>query len=212
MAASEPMPPASRHHGPTSPDRDVAWNVALVTVTGAVVAGLLVLGARTGRPNWPVYLVVVVVGAGLAVAAQARHPLSRTTRVGLALFAVGHVAGGMLPVGDGVLYETWLVEPIVRYDNLQHAWGFGMVGRGTWEVLRPRLGPAGDDPAVVAIVVALAATAVGSLNEVVEWIMTLTIAGTDVGGYDNTARDLVANLAGGILVGWWTAHAVRSRD
>ena len=177
----------------------------LVGLSSLAIVGLLGLGAVTGRPNWPVYLAVVVIGLAGVVFVHRRHPLSRFTRVGLAVFAVGHVAGGMVPVGDGVLYAAWLVEPIVRYDNIQHAWGFGILGRATWEVLRPRLGTAATDPLVTWWIIVLAAAAWGSWNEVVEWVMTLTIAGTDVGGYDNTARDLLANLVGGLVMASWTA-------
>lgn len=181
-------------------------DLVIVTTALVVIAGLLVLGATTGRPNWPVYLGVVVVGLLGVVVLDHRHPLSLATRIGLAVFAVGHVAGGMVPVGDGVLYAAWIVEPIIRYDNLQHAVGFGFVGRATWEVLRPRLGPTGDDPVVTWWVIVLAAGAFGALNEIIEWVMTLTIPGTDVGGYDNTARDLVANLVGGLAMATWTAR------
>nr|WP_274387414.1 DUF2238 domain-containing protein [Salsipaludibacter albus] len=142
----------------------------------------------------------------VVVAVHRRHPLSLATRIGLAVFAVGHVAGGMVPVGDGVLYAVWIVEPIVRYDNIQHAVGFGFVGRATWEVLRPRLGPAGDDPVVTVWLVLLAGCAFGAFNEIIEWVMTLTIPDTDVGGYDNTARDLVANLVGATTVAIWTSR------
>lgn len=33
---------------------------------------------------------------------------------------------------------------------------------------------------------------------------------TNVGGYDNTARDLVANLVGGIAIGSWTLVELRA--
>jgi hypothetical protein len=116
----------------------------------------------------------------------------------------------MLPVGDGILYQWWVVDGVLRYDNLQHAWGFGFVGLATWEVLRHRLAPRdGDVGLVAAWVVVLAATGFGAINEVLEYVLTLTLAATNVGGYDNTARDLVANLAGGLAVGTWTARRLR---
>ncbi|HKJ54607.1 MAG TPA: DUF2238 domain-containing protein [Nitriliruptoraceae bacterium] len=178
----------------------------LIAVTGAIVTALLSIGAADGLPNWPVYLGVVLIGLAAVVWIDRRHPLSWFTKVGLAVFAVGHVAGGMVPVGDGVLYAAWIVEPVVRYDNVQHAIGFGVVGRTAWEVLRPRLGPAGDDPTLNWWIILLAACALGAFNEIIEWIMTLLIPGTDVGGYDNTARDLVANLVGGLVMATWTSR------
>lgn len=202
MDGQDDIDPHSRAHDAAESTVDVA----LVAVTLLVVGALLVLGARTGRPNWLIYLIVVLVGLVLALAVHRRHPLSLATRIGLAVFAVGHVAGGMVSVGDDVLYATWLVEPLVRYDNIQHALGFGFLGRATWEVLRPRLDGAGPDVVVTWWVVVLGAAAWGAVNEIIEWVLTLTVPGTDVGGYDNTARDLVANLVGGIGMATWTAR------
>ncbi|HEX2028758.1 MAG TPA: DUF2238 domain-containing protein, partial [Nitriliruptorales bacterium] len=185
-------------------------NLGLLTLTAIGTTAGIGLGIATGRQNWPVYLWVIVVGVVLAVWLHIRYRFSRATRVGLTIFALAHVAGGMVPVADGVLYRQWLVEPLVRYDNLQHAWGFGFAGRAVWEMLRGRLGAAARDPLVTWWLVVLAAAAVGAVNEVVEWVLTLTIPGTDVGGYDNTARDLVADLVGGAAVGSWTARASRT--
>jgi hypothetical protein len=58
-------------------------------------------------------------------------------------------------------------------------------------------------------VIVLAAAAFGAVNEIVEYVLTLTLADTNVGGYDNTARDLVANLVGGLVVSGWTVRRIR---
>lgn len=184
-----------------SPARDALRDGLLpLAVTATGTAAGVAVGMARGAANWPVYLAVIVLGAAVATAVHLHAHLSRSTLWGLVVFALGHVAGGMVPIGDEVLYQQWLVEPVLRYDNVQHAWGFGFVGRATWEVLRRRLGPAAADPIVGGTVIVLGAIALGAVNEIVEWIMTLTIPGTDVGGYDNTARDLVANLVGGLFV------------
>lgn len=186
--------------------RELRSNLGLLTLTAMGTAAGIGLGVATGRSNWPVYLCVIVVGVVVAVWLHVRYHFTTATRVGLAIFALAHVAGGMVPVADGVLYQQWLVQPSVRYDNVQHAWGFGFAGRAVWEVMRGRLGAAAHDPSVTWSLVVLAAGAVGAVNEIVEWVLTLTIPGTDVGGYDNTVRDLVADLLGGVAVGSWTAR------
>ena len=176
-------------------------------------AGLLALGIATDQANWQVYLVVLVLGAAAVAVLHLRAGLSRLTIWGLLLFGLGHLAGGMVPAGSGTLYQLWLVQDLVRYDNLQHAVGFGFVGRTTWEVLGRRLAPAPSDrPAVAWWVVVLGAGAFGAANEIVEYVLTLTLESTNVGGYDNTARDLVANLVGGVVVGGATAAGLRRRD
>jgi hypothetical protein len=50
------------------------------------------------------------------------------------VFKVTHLARSTAPVADGVLYQQWwLIDGLLRYDNLQHAWEFGVVGLATWE-------------------------------------------------------------------------------
>ncbi len=52
-----------------------------------------------------------------------------------------------------------------------------------------------------AIVVSLLGQGVGAFNEVVEFWSTHLLAATNVGGYENTGRDLVANLLGSAVAG-----------
>ena len=138
-------------------------------------AGLLALGIATDQANWQVYLVVLVLGAAAGAVLHRRAGLSRLTIWGLLLFGLGHLAGGMVPAGSGTLYQLWLVQDLVRYDNLQHAVGFGFVGRTTWEVLGRRLSPApADRPVVAWWVVVLGAGAFGAANEIVEYVPVTT--------------------------------------
>jgi hypothetical protein len=178
-----------------------------VLVVGTVV--LLTLGIATGQDNWAVYAVVVLGGAAVVTRLHVRVGLSTPTIWGLVVFALGHLAGGMVPVGDGVLYQLWLVEGVLRYDNLQHAVGFGFVGRAIWETLQHRLAPAERDrPGIALWIVVLGAAAAGAVNEIAEYLLTLVLPEHQVGGYDNTARDLIANLVGGLAVGWWTRRRI----
>ena len=185
-------------------------HAAPITVAALSTLALLALGIATGQLNWPINASAMVLGGAGVWVLDRRVGLSRSTMWGLMVFGVSHLAGGMIPVGDGTLYQWWLIEGVVRYDNLQHAWGFGFAGRATWEALRHRLSPRPDDvPGIAFTVVAFGAATIGACNEILEYVLTLTLADTNVGGYDNTVRDLVANLVGGMLVGGWTRHTLR---
>ena len=200
---SSPLPDGRRREATTG----AVGPLAVAVMASAV---LLTAGITTGQLNWPVYATAMVLGGGIVAALHVRVGLSRLALWGLVVFGISHLAGGMVPVGDGTLYQWWPVDGVVRYDNLQHAWGFGFVGLATWEVLRPRLAPRAEDAGWVAgWVVVLGASAFGAANEILEYLLTLTLTQTNVGGYDNTARDLVANLLGGVAVGVWTARRVR---
>jgi hypothetical protein len=192
---------------PGSALREQLGPVAVLAVGTAV---LLTLGMATGQANWPVYAAVVLGGAAVVARLHVRVGLSTPTVWGLVAFALGHLAGGMVPVGDGVLYQLWLVDGVVRYDNLQHAVGFGFVGRAIWETLQHRLAPPEHDrPGIALWIVVLGAAAAGAVNEIVEYLLTLVLPEHQVGGYDNTARDLIADLLGGLAVGWWTRRRIR---
>ena len=65
----------------------------------------------------------------------------------------------------------------------------------------------------VAVVVRLFGTGVGAMNEVAEFAATHLLDATNVGGYENTGRDLAANLLGssgaGVLVSRREARAAQ---
>ena len=183
---------------------------APLSVAAIGIAAGLALGVATAAPGLPVYATVLLLGAAVATALHLRVGLTDLAIWGLVIFALGHVAGGMIPVGDGVLYGQWLVGRTVRYDNVQHAWGFGIAGRVVWEALRPRLSGATRPHLVAAVIVLLGGMGLGAVNEVVEYILTKTLPATNVGGYENTARDLIANFVGAAIAAALTARSART--
>ena len=114
----------------------------------------------------------------------------------------------MVPVGGGVLYQQWLVGRVIRFDNVQHAWGFGFAGRAVWESLRPQLAGAPAPRLAAASMIVLGGVGLGAGNEIIEYLLTKLLPETNVGGYENTARDLVANLVGAVLAAGLTARAL----
>lgn len=62
---------------------------------------------------------------------------------GLSLWSVMHMAGGGIPVGDGVLYGVTLISlvgapyHVFKYDQLVHMIGFGVATLAMYHVLRP---------------------------------------------------------------------------
>jgi hypothetical protein len=130
---------------------------------------------------------------------------------GLSLWGLAHMAGGLTPVpaswpikGDAfVLYNWWIVPGMLKYDQLVHAYGFGLVTWICWQSLRAALASRGVTvkPTFGLLTLCVAAgMGFGAANEVVEFIATLILPGTNVGGYENTGWDLVANLVGCLVV------------
>lgn len=158
------------------------------------------------RRNYEFLLYVAVIAFFLVVIVltndRVRYPLSILW--GLAVWAILHMCGGGIRVGDGVLYGVILIPlsntiPIFRYDQFVHIVGFGVATLLMHHLLRPLLRPDLRQWTTLSIVVVMAGLGVGALNEIIEFIATVLVPETGVGGYENTALDLVADLVGALL-------------
>lgn len=178
----------------------------------AVVAGYIVAwsvygivaGSRLAAP----YVIIVTVVALAIAAADAKVHFSLLVLVGLALWGFGHLAGGLVALtgpGDRILYNAVFLR-WGHFDNVVHAVGFGTAGIAVWEATRSWLPAEPGHPLGTAIGVCLLGQGVGAFNEVVEFGASHLLAATNVGDYENTGRDLVANLIGTAIAGWWVSR------
>jgi uncharacterized membrane protein YjdF len=182
----------------------------LLVVAATATGGFGVFGVATGAGQTVTYLVTIVLLGVLVVRLDRTVRFSDLVAIGLTGWAVAHLAGGIIGIeGDRVLYNA-VLAPRLRYDNVVHFCGFGVAGIATWEVLAGRL-MRRDPPALAAgIVVWLFGMGIGALNEVVEFAIALNVEDSNVGGYLNTGRDLVANMLGAAVAGMVVARRVRS--
>jgi hypothetical protein len=187
-----------------------------------LVAAVAVAIAR-GNSEFIFYIAVMVVLMASVLVAHRRIGFSPYVLWGLSIWGLLHMAGGLVPVPEGwpingdkrVLYSLWIVEGKLKYDHIVHAYGFGVTTLMCWEGLRigiaERLGS--KDHSIVkptwgtVLLCAAAAMGFGALNEVVEFVATLMMPDTNVGGYVNTGWDLVSNMVGAVMV----AIAIRVR-
>ncbi len=126
---------------------------------------------------------------------------------GLSIWGLSHMAGGLMTIPDSwpingethVLYNWWIIPGRLKYDQIVHAYGFGLVTWICWLSLKGAFSSRGIElkPTFGLLVLCAAGgMGFGAMNEVVEFIATLAIPGTNVGGYINTGWDLISNLAG----------------
>jgi len=181
-------------------------------VVSAVVTTYIVAwatyGLVAGSRNAASYVVIVTATALAIAAADARVHFSLLVLTGLAIWGFGHLAGGLVALdgpGDRILYNAVFLR-WGHFDNVVHAIGFGTAGIAIWEATRSWLPAEPGHRLGTAIVVSLLGQGVGAFNEVVEFWSTHLLAATNVGGYENTGRDLVANLLGSAVAGWWVSR------
>ena len=154
---------------------------------------------------------VIVVGLGVVIAAiHMRVRFSRNVLWAFAIWGLLHMAGGLIEFdSEDVLYNVDWGIPVVRYDRLVHAFGFGAATVACWQALRNRVGVARATTAA-AVLMWLAGMGVGALNEVVEFAMSQATE-TNVGGFVNTGWDMIFNTIGSGIAAIWIARGSSAR-
>ncbi len=156
------------------------------------------------------YVVVVGVLAAVAGLVHRRVGLPAPTCWALSVCGALHMAGGLVPSPDAgapIFYETWLVQPVLKYDQAVHFLTTAVLTWCCWHMVRRWLDPHRSGPGVHAALAALMAVAFGALNEIFEFVSALRFDDAFVGSLDNAGWDLVFNLGGAACAALWLALA-----
>jgi hypothetical protein len=173
-----PVPAVGRGRGLRAP-------LAVVLVFGAY-------GVATGARNTNLYLATVAV-LGVIILRVGDGDVPPWLARSLAVTAGLHLAGGLVEIGDDVLYNASLDGgQLLRYDHLAHTVGSFIGTLTCWHLFRA----SGAVAAGSVSVWLLAGLGIGALNETLEFLSTMARDGGHVGGYVNTGWDLVCNVLG----------------
>lgn len=123
----------------------------------------------------------------------------------LSVWGLMHVAGGAVPTSDGVLF-AYRIYPfldwggefyILKFDQVVHGYLYGVVAIMSHYILQQYM-KVWPFPKLTFSFAMLASVGVSALNEIMEFIISLTME-NGVGGYDNTMLDICFNLAGALI-------------
>jgi uncharacterized membrane protein YjdF len=170
---------------------------AVLKLVLLAIATFGIHGVASGSKTTATYMLVVSTGVAVVTLMQRRRPLPPPLVAALGLLAVAHLAGGLITVGNDVLYNAWIGNAALRFDHVVHPVGVFLGALVLWHWFGETEGTRAPSP----VVWALAGLGLGALNEVVEFVATLAHNGAHVGGYENTGWDLVCNIAGAIAAG-----------
>lgn len=186
----------------------------LAAVTIGYLAALTAYGLATGARLTVSYALIVGAAIVAVGVADERVRFSMLVLVGLSAWGAAHLAGGLIQLdgdGDRILYNG-MVTRWIHLDNVVHLFGFGTAGIACWEATRSWLVAVPGHRIGRGVVTALFGMGVGAANEVVEFAASHLLGATNVGGYQNTGRDLVANLLGSGLAGVIVARRTEGAD
>jgi len=185
---------------------DVRADLPVAVAAAFVFVGWLVVGAVLGSDAVTRYAVSVPLLIASVVVAHHHIRFSRGVLWGFVAWEFAHMAGGLIPVGhDHILYNAGWDIPLVRWDRLVHAFGFGLATVASWQAIRLVLPAEHGVTRGIALLAALCGLGLGALIEVLEFLMTLVVP-TNVGDYVDTGWDLVFDLVGAGLVSVWLAR------
>jgi len=186
--------------------------VPLLVANAAALIGFTAYYLMGGNYEFLVYISVIVFF--LAVIYFTRDKVDYPIPIlwGLSFWAIMHMAGGTFYIGDTRLYDFIFVplvgEPynVLRFDQLIHAFGFGVTTFVAFYLLRPLLKSSAQGSMTIAILLTMVGLGAGGVNEILEFITTILSPDTGVGGYINNAVDLVSNVTGAAIAATYIYH------
>ena len=126
---------------------------------------------------------------------------------GLAIWGFLHMLGGTEVPGSGDIFYNLIFidlvgEPyfILKYDQLVHLFGFAVAAFAMFDIIKSSSINFTGKYSIVFIIV-VSSMGLGALNEMIEFILTLILSETNVGGYENTSLDLLFNTVGALIAG-----------
>ena len=179
------------------------WTIAIFTAV--YVTAFLAYFILIADQEFIGYLATMVILVGIVVWSHRLMRFPMALLWALTLWGLAHMAGGSLRVGSTVLYNLVLIPiagdaelRVLKYDQLVHFYGFAVTAWMLWFILQKEVPQLRRTMAVYAFP-ALASMGLGAVNEIVEFSAVMLVPHTNVGGYYNTALDLVFNALGAIF-------------
>jgi hypothetical protein len=184
-------------------------HVLVFSIVYLSVAAVFIVSG--GNHEFLLYLAVMTVIILAVIGVYRQAGLSRGVLWGFSIWGIFHMIGGLVPIPEswhnadttGVVYSWRIIPGYLKYDQLVHGFGVGLVTWLCWQALATRVrsydGSILHPTLGMLAICATAGMGFGSLNEVVEFFAVMLLPQTNVGDYENTGWDLVANLVGATI-------------
>lgn len=151
------------------------------------------------------YIFVLLALMALIIISHKKFRYSTGVLWALTAWSFLHLVGGGLTYIEGEVFYKLMIIPIIgepynilKYDQVLHFYGFWVAALVAYYVLKPSLRDNLESKGSILFIIAMVSLGLGGLNEIVEFAATVSVPDTNVGGYENTAIDLVADFLGAL--------------
>lgn len=153
-----------------------------------------------------IYIVVIVAAFGLLFGTLKITQFPTYILWLISIWGLLHILGGSVPTPDGVLF-AYKIYPfvdlggdfyILKYDQLVHGYLYGVMAVVFLHVLTRTLKAVGPTW-ILLLLATMASMGVSALNEIMEFLIAISLERNGVGGYENAMLDLVFNFSGAVI-------------
>ncbi|MBT3643057.1 DUF2238 domain-containing protein [archaeon] len=182
----------------------------IVSLTYFFIVGILIYNVSIGNMEFLGYAIFVGLLYFILIKADDYYKFPPYSIWLFSIWIMTHFLGGAVHINGTRLYDIILIPilgapyHILKYDQLIHAYTYFAISILVYFMMKKHFRN-GDNKSLIVFSV-LAAIGIGLLNEVIEFGMVIFADAADaVGGYYNTALDLVFNLVGAIIGVWFVS-------
>src|SRR3989344_3190919 len=179
------------------------WYILLFTIAYVLIYAIYYISIKNYEFLW--YILVLLFFFGLIFFTLEKTKFDYFILWGLSIWGLLHMSGGGLIVNGNVLYNLQIIHLfdigdtyVLKFDQIVHAFGFFVTSLVAFHLLKGQI-KRKTNWTWIYISSALISMGLGVVNEIVEFIATISIAQVNVGGYYNTSLDLIANSIGAFL-------------
>jgi len=149
------------------------------------------------------YAVTLAILIGVLYKTDQHFNFMPVAKWGFFIWMVLHMAGGLIIAGTrtyDIILFNWIGSPydILKYDQVVHAAMYFVMTLLMYSVLM-KIVKTKPNKIIFGVILVLAATSIGAVNEMIEFAAVILFQSSGVGGYYNTAIDLVMNFIGSLL-------------
>lgn len=180
--------------------------LTLLAVNMLIIVGFGWFYAQSLNYEFLAYVATIAVVTALLFGTLRYSRFPSYILAGVTFWGLLHMLGGSVQTVDGVLY-AYRIFPfldgggefyILKYDQVVHAFLYGIVGLMFLHLLREVVGIKTHRIFIAATAI-FAAAGFSIVNEIVEFIAAVNIPENGVGGYHNTVLDMIFNLGGAAI-------------
>lgn len=184
-------------------NRDMKNNLAFI-LSAIVLAIASVYFIVQGNTEFIIYVVTLAILIIILYTTNKYFKFLPEAKWGFFIWMILHMAGGSLYFWGTRLYDIILIPmagspyDILKYDQFVHFFCYIVMTLLMYSVLIKIINEK-PNKIIFSIILVLAASSVGALNEIIEFSAVILFESSGVGGYYNTALDLVANFLGSVF-------------